>query len=142
VFQQAPVAVAVMRGRTALELAYELVNPRYEELIPKGRTALGRRLADVLPEMAPSRLEILQRVLDTGEPFLATDYPSSLDRDGDGIAETYYFSFVYQPLKESRGEVSGVVSIGTEVTESVRARKSAEELRRDADLAREAAEAA
>jgi signal transduction histidine kinase/PAS domain-containing protein len=142
VFQQAPVAVAVMRGRTASELVYQLVNPRFEELIPQGRTPLGRRLGDVLPEMTPTRLGILQRVLDTGEPFIAVEYPAAFDRDGDGIGETYYFNFVYHPLKETTGEVSGVVCVGTEVTESVRARKIAEELRAAAELAREAAEAA
>ena len=142
VFQQAPVAVAVLRGRVARELVYQLANPRYEELIPKGRPPLGRRLGDVLPEMDASLVEILQRVLDTGEPFIATEHPASLDRDGDGIPETYYFNFVYHPLKETTGEVSGVVSVANEVTDSVRARKSAEELRRAADAAREAAEAA
>ena len=142
VFQQAPVAVAVLRGRIARELVYQLVNPRYEELIPKGRQPLGRRLGDVLPEIDTSLLDVLQRVLDSGEPFIAADYPVSLDRDGDGVAETYYFNFVYHPLRETTGGVSGVVGIGTEVTESVRARKAAEELQRTADAARESAEAA
>ena len=77
-----------------------------------------------------SLFDVLQRVLDTGEPFTASDYPVSLDRDGDGVPETYYFNFVYHPLKETAGDVTGVVGIGTEVTESVRARKAAEELRR------------
>jgi signal transduction histidine kinase len=86
--------------------------------------------------------DVLQQVLDTGEPFSAVDYPAALDRDGDGVAETYYFNFVYHPLNESSGEVTGVIGIGTEVTESVRARKAAEELRRAADLARDVAEAA
>jgi PAS domain S-box-containing protein len=142
VFQQAPVAVAVLRGRVARELVYQIVNPRYEELIPLGRHPLGRRIVDVLPERDASLFEVLQRVLDSGEPFTATEYPASLDRDGDGIPETYYFNFVYNPLKETTGEVSGVVGIGTEVTESVRGRKVAEELRRAADVAREVAEAA
>src|ERR1051326_4688086 len=142
VFQQAPVAVAVLRGRVARELRYQLVNPRYEELIPRGRDPLGRRLGDVLPELEAPLFDVLQQVLDTGEPFSASDYAVSLDRDQDGIAETYYFNLVYHPLKESSGAVSGVVAIGTEVTDSVRARKAAEELRRAADIARDAAEAA
>jgi len=142
IFQQAPVAVAVLRGRVASELEYQLVNSRYEEHIPSARAPLGRRYVDVLPELEPARLAILQQVLDTGEPFIAVEYPASFDRDGDGVPETYYFNFVYHPLIETTGEVSGVVSVGTEVTESVRARKSAEELRRAADTAREAAVAA
>jgi PAS domain S-box-containing protein len=139
IFQQAPVAVAVLRGRVASELEYQLINPRYAEHIPTARAPLGRRYADVLPELGPARLAILQQVLDTGKPFLAMEYPASFDRDGDGIAETHYFNFVYHPLFETSGEVSGIVAVGTEVTESVRARKSAEDLRRAADAAREAA---
>jgi PAS domain S-box-containing protein len=142
VFEQAPVAVVVLRGRVASDLVFHLVNPRYEELIPRGRERMGRRLADVLTDTDAPLFQILQRVLDTGEPFIATEYAVSLDRDGDGVEEPYYFNFVYHPLKEGTGEVSGVVGIGTEVTESVRARKAAEELRRAADVAREVAEAA
>jgi PAS domain S-box-containing protein len=142
VFRQAPVAVAVVRGRVARDLIFELVNPRYEEIIPPGRAPLGRRLRDVLPEMDEELLRILQRVLDTGEPFVANDYPASLDRDGDGRPETYYFNFVYHPLVEADGMVSGVVGVGVEVTESVLARRVAEKLQHAAETARREAEAA
>ncbi|MDQ3997751.1 MAG: ATP-binding protein, partial [Gemmatimonadota bacterium] len=142
VFQQAPVAVAVARGRVAPDLIYELVNPRYEELIPPGRDPLGRRLRDVLPETDEHVLRLLQNVLDTGEPLVAIDLPASLDRDNDGTPETYYFSLVYHPLVEADGMVSGIVCVGVEVTESVQARLAAEELRRAAESARADAEAA
>jgi PAS domain S-box-containing protein len=142
VFQQAPVAVAVLRGCVARDLIYELVNPRYEEIIPSGREPLGRRLGDVLPETDEGLFDLLQRVLDTGEPFVGSDYPASLDRDGDGTPETYYFNFVYHPLVEADGTVDGVIGVGVEVTESVLARRAAEELQRSAEAARAEAERA
>jgi PAS domain S-box-containing protein len=142
VFEQAPVAVAVVRGRVARELVYEVVNRRYMEIIPPGRQPLGRRLVDVLPEMDERLLDTLQDVLDTGEPFVANEFAASLDRDNDGTPETYYFNFVYQPLVEGDGSVSGVVGIGTEVTDSVRGRQEAERLREVAEQARVDAEAA
>jgi signal transduction histidine kinase len=142
IFRQAPVAIAVVRGRVARDLVYELVNPRYEEVIPAGRSPLGRRLGDVLPEMDEELLDVLQRVLDTGEPFVAHEYPVSLDRDGDGAPETYYFNFVYHPLAAADGTVTGVVGVGTEVTDSVRARQVAEQLQHVAEVARAAAEQA
>jgi signal transduction histidine kinase len=142
VFRQAPVAVAVLRGRAARDLVFQLVNPRYEALLPSGRGPLGRRLVDVLPELDEVLFDVLGRVLATGEAFVASDYPASLDRDGDGTPETYYFNFVYHPLKEPDGRVEGVVVVGTEVTESVQARREAERLQRAAETARAEADAA
>ncbi len=135
VFQQAPVAVGVYRGRMADDLVFELVNPRYVELLPPGREPLGARLRDVLPELSEDMLGVMQRVLDTGEPFVANDYGIPLDRDNDGVPEDYYFNFVYHPLTEPDGSVSGIVAVGTEVTESVRARRDAERLRAEAEAA-------
>ncbi len=141
VFEQAPVAVVVVRGRVAPDLVFELVNPRYLEMLPPGRDPRGRRVRDVLPEMGPELLGALQGVLDTGVPFLASDFVMPLDRDGDGAPEDYYFSFVYHPLVEADGMVGGVVGIGTEVTDSVRARQRAERLQHAAEAERERAEA-
>jgi PAS domain S-box-containing protein len=128
VFEQAPVAVAVLRGRVAADLVFELVNPSYAEMIPAGRAPLGRRLGDALPEVAGAMAPVLQRVLDTGEPFVAAEFAVPLDRDGDGVPEPYFFNFVYHPLLGPDGAVEGLVGVGTEVTESVRARVHAEAL--------------
>jgi signal transduction histidine kinase len=141
VFEQAPVAVVVVRGRVAPDLVFELVNPRYLEMLPPGREPRGRRVRDVLPEIGPELLGALQGVLDTGVPFLASDFVMPLDRDGDGAPEDYYFNFVYHPLVEADGVIGGVVGIGTEVTDSVRARQRAERLQHAAEAERERAEA-
>ena len=61
--------------------------------------------------------------------FVANDYLVPLDRDNDGVPEDYYFNFVYHPLTEPDGSVSGIVVVGTDVTESMRARRDAERLR-------------
>jgi len=135
VFQQAPVAVAVLRGRSARELVYELVNPRYVEMTPRRRSPVGKRLGDVIPEARDALFSALQQVLDTGTPFEAKDFLVPLDRDHDGVPEEYFFNFVYHPLREADGTVSGIVDIGTEVTESVRARRVAERLQHVAEAA-------
>ena len=142
VFRQAPVAVAVLRGRSAHELVYDLVNPRYVEMVPGRRSPLGRRMIEVIPEARDAIYSALQQVLDSGEPFLATDYLVPLDRDGDGVPEDYFFNFVYHPLIDADGSVLGIVDVGTEVTESVRARRAAERLQHVAEQARDEAERA
>jgi PAS domain S-box-containing protein len=135
VFRQAPVAVAVLRGRSAHELVYELVNPRYVEMTPQRESPVGRRVGEVIPEARDALYSALQQVLETGLPFLATDYLVPLDRDRDGTAEEYFFNFVYHPLLDADGSVSGIVDIGIEVTESVRARREAERMQHVAEAA-------
>jgi PAS domain S-box-containing protein len=130
VFEQAPVAVAVTRGRVAAELVFELANPHYRELVPGGRPVLGRPLREVLPEAGAEVLAVLQRVLDTGVPFTATEFCVPLDRDGDGRTEEYFFNVVYHPLLEGEGRPAGLVTVATEVTPQVRARRAAEEANR------------
>jgi signal transduction histidine kinase/PAS domain-containing protein len=129
IFRQAPVAIAVLRGRNARELVYELANPSYAAIIPSGRDIVGRPLGDVIPELADALLDVMQAVLDTGQPFVATGYRVPLDRDGDGRPEDYHFNFVYNPLVGPDGSVVGLISIGTEVSDLVRATDDATEQR-------------
>jgi len=135
VFRQAPVAVAVLRGRSARELVYELVNPHYLEMLPAGASPIGKRVPDLRPDAGEHIYAALQQVLDTGEPFVATAFQVPLDRDGDGKSEDYFFNFVYHPLLEADGAVTGIVAIGAEVTNTVRARREAERLQHIAEAA-------
>ncbi|MEO8128831.1 MAG: ATP-binding protein [Bryobacteraceae bacterium] len=118
IFSQAPVAIAVLRGR---DLVFDLANPSYHQLLP-GRQLLGRPLAAVIPELNTRVLDILLRVLETGEAFSANDFLISYDQDQDGISEDHWFNFLYHPLRELDGEVSSVIAAVTEVTAQVRAR--------------------
>ena len=127
VFAQAPVAVAVLRGR---ELVYELANDRYCEFFP-GRELLGRKLLDVVPEIDDNMRRILENVLDTGEPFVGNEYLIPVDRDRDGVMEDCWFTFVYQPLHDPDGRVSGMVVVAVDVTTHVRARQGLELANRD-----------
>jgi PAS domain S-box-containing protein len=109
IFAQAPVAVCVLRGR---DLVYELVNPKYEIMVPH-RRLVGLPLAEALPEISPELIAILRRVLETGEPFSATEFLIPLDRNRDGIAEDCWFNFVYHPERRrfrsatGRDDISG-----------------------------------
>jgi PAS domain S-box-containing protein len=119
---QAPVAIAVLRGP---DHRYDITNARYDELIAH-RAVIGMPIRDALPELAGQGIyELLDRVFATGEPYVATEMGLMIERTRGAIAETF-FSFVYQPLRESDGTVSAIAIVASDVTAHVRARKEIE----------------
>jgi PAS domain S-box-containing protein len=127
IFSQAPVGIAVFRGR---DLVVELANPVYQALL-QGRDLIGRRLPDILPELGQNVWENFYSVLDTGQPFVANDFHVPYDQDRDGVAEDHWFNVVHHPLQESDGQVVGVITVLTEVTNQVRARVELERANRE-----------
>ena len=115
VFSQAPVAIAVLRDR---DHRFESANPRYCQLIGD-RTVVGLPFRDALPELAgQGSFELLDRVYSTGEPYIGTDVRMMVER-GSGAPEEGYFTFVYQPLREPDGSVSGIAIVATDDTAHV-----------------------
>ena len=127
VLAQAPVGVAVLRGP---EMVFELANGQFQEFFP-GRELHGRRLFDVAPEVNETVRGLIRRVMAEGEPFIGNEYLIPLDRDGDGVVEDCWFTFVYHPLKELDGSVSGMVVIAVDVTTHVHARHGLERANRE-----------
>lgn len=127
VLAQAPVAIIVFKGP---ELLIELANPFYRDLV-QNRELVGRPLVEAIPELGRDVVDALHGVMDTGQPFIATDWLIPYDRDGDGIVEDHWFNVVYQPFHESDGRVSRVIAVCSEVTVQVRARKELERANRE-----------
>lgn len=111
VFQQSPVAIVVFRGP---EFVVELANPPYLALLQK-REVVGRRFADVVPELSKDVWDAFRHVMDTGEPFVRSDFHILYDQDGNGVAEDHWFNVAYHPLREGNGAVSGLVAVSSEV---------------------------
>ncbi|HKO16493.1 MAG TPA: ATP-binding protein [Gemmatimonadaceae bacterium] len=135
VFLRAPAMIATLRGP---DHVFESANPRYLQAIGN-RQILGKPLAQALPEVAGQDMsDLLDRVYRSGEPADANQLRVLLDRREDGMLDEAYFNFVYQPLFEADGAVSGILVHAVEVTELVRARRDAEEARSDAEHALDA----
>ncbi len=112
-FEQAPTFMCVLRGPTHV---YELANPGYMRLVGH-RPIIGRTLAEALPEaVEQGYLKILDSVYETGEAFLATAAPYSFQFEPHGPLDTRYLDFVYQPIKDADGAVSGIFVEGVDVT--------------------------
>ena len=139
VFEQAPIAVAVMTGP---ELVYSIASPRYREMLG-GRQLVGLPLRTALPELSGQEvIETVRRVFDTGVPFSQRERKIELDKSGTGVLEDYYFNVGYQPLRDAGGRVYAVASTAYEVTADVKARHALESAQADARVAREIAELA
>ncbi|UWZ82550.1 PAS domain-containing sensor histidine kinase [Occallatibacter riparius] len=116
-FQQAPAFFAVLRGP---DHVYELTNPPYQRLI-SGRNVIGKKLRDVLPEAVEQGYEdVLNRVYRTGEPFIGNDVQFTFPAFADRPEEVRSLDFVYQPLREPDGSVSGILVLGVDTTERKR----------------------
>jgi signal transduction histidine kinase len=60
------------------------------------------------------------------------------DRHGDGVLETFYFNFVYAPLRGLDGRVEGVLVTAFDITDEIRAREQMRQLRLEAESANRA----
>jgi PAS domain S-box-containing protein len=119
--QQAPAFMAVLRGPDHI---FEMTNSLYQELIG-GRSVLNKPVREVLPEAAEQGfLALLDRVYQTGEPFLANGFPFELNRRAGGPPELRYLNFVYQPLREPDTSVSGILVHGIDVTQARKAQEA------------------
>ncbi|HEU4851563.1 MAG TPA: ATP-binding protein [Telluria sp.] len=119
-FEQAPGFMAVLRGP---EHVIEMENAAYRQLLG-GREALGRRLVDVMPELAEQGvIELLDRVLRTADPYVGRCERFVLRQPG-GAEDEAYLDFVYQPIVNALGEAVGIFVQGHEVTGQYRARQA------------------
>ena len=124
---QAPVAVAVYRG------------PRHRVAVANAATLTiwdrawtdvrDRPVFEVLPEAAdPALVAAFDQVFTTGIPYHAHEMATTITRRGQ--PETVYWNFVFQPDRQSDGRIRGIMSVGTDVSEQVRARHLVEESHR------------
>ncbi|HVX39363.1 MAG TPA: ATP-binding protein [Gemmatimonadaceae bacterium] len=135
VFEQAPVALAVLTGP---DHVYTIVSPLYLEYL--GNPALlGRPIAEALPTIAtPEVMATLDRIYQSGDAHHQVDRHVRIDRDRDGVSEDYYFNVGYKPLRDGSGAVYAIVIASLDVTDQVAARRELEIARRDAEAANRA----
>ena len=121
--KQAPVGITILRGSNFI---VETANEAYLKLVDREENDLiGKPLFDSLPEVEESVSSLLNEVLTTGIPFHGNEVPIPLKRYGK--LETSYFDFLYHPLKEENGKISGIIVTVTEVSEKVEVRKKIEQ---------------
>ncbi len=115
-FMQAPGFMAVLRGP---DHVFELVNNTYLQLIGH-RDIVGLPLGEALPEVVDQGfIALLDTVRETGEAFVGRQVKVALQRTPGGAREERYLDFIYQPIIEDDGQVSGVFVQGSDITDRV-----------------------
>jgi signal transduction histidine kinase/CheY-like chemotaxis protein len=119
--QQAPGFICVLSGPTHV---FEFVNDAYSRLVGN-RDCLGKSVREAFPEAEDQGyLELLDQCYRTGEPFRGLETPLTLRRTPDGPLESMLIDFVYQPITDAAGKVSGIFLEGYDVTERVSAQSA------------------
>ncbi|HEY7773372.1 MAG TPA: PAS domain-containing protein [Marinagarivorans sp.] len=129
-FQQAPGIMAVLRTKNHI---FELANEAYHQLAGY-RELIGRSVREAMPELEGQGLyELLDSVYRSGEPYVGRAVSVKLRHPDSEALEQYHVDFVYQPIRDAAGHVSGIFIEGSDVTEAVKAtqalRDSEEHLR-------------
>lgn len=129
-FTQAPSFVATLQGP---EHIFELTNPAYLQLVGH-RDVIEKTVREALPEIAGQGFfELLDNVFQTGEAFTGRELSVQLQREPQGALEQRFVDFVFQPIFEAGGAVSGIFVHGFDITEQVQARQGAETANRAKD---------
>eukprot|EP01133_Synstelium_polycarpum_P017208 gene17208-20509_t len=114
-FQQAPSFMAMLRGP---QHVFELANEHYLRLVDRPELELlGKPVAVALPEVkAQGFIDLLDEVYRTGVAYEGRQVKVDL-QTADGRTGERQVDFVYQPIKDDEGEVTGILVEGIDVTE-------------------------
>jgi PAS domain S-box-containing protein len=127
-FEQAPGIMAVLREPTHI---FELANNAYLQLIGH-RDLIGKTAREALPEVAGQGFfELLDDVYATGKPYVGRGMPVELRRQPQGPLEKRFVDFIYQPIRDSAGHVSGIFVEGSDVTDHYHAQLELQRLNQE-----------
>jgi PAS domain S-box-containing protein len=137
-FEEAPSFIALLEGP---EHRIALANARYLELVGE-RPLVGLTVAEALPDaVAQGYLELLDSVYASGRPFASSGAKFVVQPSATSPISERFVDFVYQPLSDERGMVTGIFVEGTDVTQRVladQAARQSESLLREANATLEA----
>ena len=111
-FDAAPGFIAMFSGP---DHVYEFANQTHQRIFGN-RDVIGKSVREVYPETADQQFhDLLDRVYRTGERFVGQGLPIRLT---DSVPpQTRYIDFIYAPIVEAEGTISGIFCEGFEVTD-------------------------
>jgi PAS domain S-box-containing protein len=126
-FHQAPGFMALLRSP---EHVFELANDAFCRLVGH-RELVGKSVREAFPEVVGQGFfELLDRVYTSREPFLGRMLPLKVQAQPDAAPEERFVDFVYQPITEADGRVTGIFVEGSDVTAQYKMQRELEALNR------------
>lgn len=130
-FSQAPASIVLLQGK---DHTFEFANEKYLELIGKDKKIIGKTVAEVLPGLEEQGfISILDKVYKSGKPFHGQEMLSILPGKNKKLVKEVYHNFVYQPYKNHKGKVVGILAHAVDVTPLVKSRLELEQLSEKAE---------
>ncbi|QDW25041.1 PAS domain S-box protein [Pedobacter sp. KBS0701] len=116
-----PASVVVIRGN---ELLVEMINDSNLLYWNKTRKeVIGRPFLEILPDLADQPFAgQLRKVMETGQIIDVKESPV-IFTSADGSLRETYVDYTYQPLRDTDGNISGVLVMSFEITDRVISRK-------------------
>ncbi len=134
-FRQAPGFFYVWRGP---EHVFEMANDAYYQLIGR-RDIIGKPAREALPEIeGQGFFDWADQAYASGKPHVGTGVPARIQREPGAPLEERFVTFVFQPIRDAAGQVTGLFVQGNDVTEEKRTEQALREL--NATLERRVAE--
>jgi signal transduction histidine kinase/DNA-binding NarL/FixJ family response regulator len=130
VFEQTPAAIAIISKEN---YRIEFANKLYLQLADRGQETIGQPLFGAMPELQSQVIpKLLDEVMTRGVPYEGRELEVYLRRHGKH--EEAYFNFMYHPLIEPDGTISGAIAVCFEVTDLVIAKRRAEKAEADLEV--------
>ncbi|MGO4524702.1 PAS domain-containing protein [Microvirga sp. 2MCAF35] len=123
-FQQAPGFMAALSGP---QHVFTMANTAYLQLIGR-ENIVGKPVREALPEVVEQGfVELLDRVYEGGQPFVGRSIRIVLEQGDGDVQDERFLDFVYQPIFDANGKVSGIFVQGHDVTEQKRTEEALRE---------------
>lgn len=115
-FQQAPGYIAVLAEPSHI---FEFANDSYYRIVGQ-RELIGKPYREALPELEGQGFyELLDQVFKTSKPYVGHSIPAKLQREAGQELVEVFVDFVFQPIFNVKGDVTGIFIEGSDVTQTV-----------------------
>nr|WP_233167068.1 PAS domain-containing sensor histidine kinase [Pedobacter sp. ASV2] len=106
---------------TGENMVIKVANKAILKAWQRDASVIGMELAKALPELEGQPfMDILTQVYTSGIAYEAKE--DKVQLINDGILKTFYYDFIYKPLRDANGNVCAILNNATDVTELVNAR--------------------